>query len=248
MVDTLTNLEEEANRRAAAILAGSSPIPLQVGPKWIGRISSERKSDVMNLGYPLHANLSSLLLAMRPANVMLSSIEAYENGWLAKSPPDSNGKYSGYVYIDGKKSIEMVGVLHVGPWLTESRTWWPGGYELRLLKELPTPVKQLISRLDLPVPLYLFMNLVDVSGTAIVTESDDGIERPLPIATDSGTIRFTPVLLDKLTDHESVVQAAPPEWRSVIGRIGYFVNVASSAAEISAMRSSGSSRPIERRR
>ncbi|WP_124572039.1 hypothetical protein [Burkholderia sp. Bp8984] len=216
MVDTLTNMEEEANRRAAAILAGSSPIPLQDGPKWIGRISSDRKSDGVNPGYPLQANLSGLLLAMRPANVMLSSIEPYENGWLAKSTPDSDGKYSGYVYIDGRKSIEMVGVLHVGPWLTESRTWWPGVYELQLLKELPTTVKQLISQLELPAPLYLFMNLVDVSGTAIVTESDDGIERPFPIPTDSGTIGFTPVLLDKLTYHESVVNALN-KIRRVIG-------------------------------
>lgn len=216
MVETLANLEEEANRRAAAIMAGSSPIPLQDGPKWIGRISSERKGDGVTLGYPLQTNLSGLLLAMRPANVMLSCIEPYENGWLAKSAPDGNGKYSGYVYIDGKNSIEMVGVLHVGPWLTESQTWWPGVYELQLLKELPTTVKQLISQLDLPAPLYLFMNLVDVSGTAIVTESDDGIERPFPIPTDSGTINFMPVLLDKLTYHESVVNALN-KIRRVIG-------------------------------
>lgn len=216
MFDTLTDLEDEANRRAANIVAGNAPIPLQDGPKWIGRISSVRQSDRASLGYPLQANISGLLLAMRPTNVVLSNIQPYENGWLAKSIPDSNGRHSGYVYVDGKKSIEMVGVLHAGPWLTESRTWWPGVYELQLLKELPTTIRQLISELDLPAPLYLFMNLVDVSGTAIVTESDDGIERPFPIPTDSGTVNFTPVLLDKLTYYESIVNALN-KIRRVIG-------------------------------
>ncbi|PQV44451.1 hypothetical protein [Paraburkholderia sp. BL21I4N1] len=215
-MDTLINLEEAANHRAASILAGNSPIPLQDGPKWIGRIASEKQRNGASLGYPLQANISGLLLAMAPANVILNSIEPYENGWLAKSAPDSDGRHDGYVYIDRREFIEMVGVLHVGPWLTESRTWWPGVYELQLVKQLPTIVRQLISQLHLPAPLYLFMNLVDVCGTAIVTESDDGIERPFPIPADLNKVNFTPVLLDMLTYHESVVNSLN-KIRRVIG-------------------------------
>ncbi|AIO43349.1 hypothetical protein K6Y76_16800 [Burkholderia cenocepacia] len=207
MVDTLTNMEEDASRRAAAILAGCSPVPLQEGPKWIGRIASQRQSEEARHCYQLQADISGLLLAMRPANAQLTSIEPYKNGWLATSAPDDSGRYNGYVYVDSQNSVEMVGVLHVGPWLTESRTWWPGVYELQLLKELPTTVRQLISKLDVPAPPYLFMNLGDMRGTAIVTESDEGIERPFPIPADSSTMNFMPVLLDKLTYRESVVNS-----------------------------------------
>lgn len=146
----------------------------------------------------------------------LSSVEPCGDGWLAQSDSDSNGRYSGYVYLGSDNSIEMVGVLKVGPWFPESRTWWPGTYELQLLKQLPTSIRQLIDQLDLPAPAYLFMNLIAISGTAIVTESDDGTERPFPIPAHLNTIKFAPVFLDKLASREETISSLN-KIRQVIG-------------------------------
>ncbi|AXF05925.1 hypothetical protein CUJ88_46965 (plasmid) [Paraburkholderia hospita] len=110
----------------------------------------------------------------------------------------------------------MVGVVKVGPWLTESSAWWPGLYELQLLKELPNSIRQLINQLGLSAPVYLFMNLVAVSGTAIVTESDDGTERPFPLPLDVDTVSFPPVALGESTYQEEIVDSLN-KIRQVIG-------------------------------
>jgi hypothetical protein len=207
MFDMLRRLEDEANRRTAAIRAGDTFSSLRDGPKWICRIASGTLRSEPDISQPLHTDASHLLLALRPANVELNSLETHGDGWLAKSEPDCNGKHSGYAYLGSDSSIEMVGVLRIGPWLTESKTWWPGIYELQLLKDLSTSIPQLIKQLRMPAPIYVFMNLIALSGTAIVTESDDGAERPFPIPPSFDTINFSPVLLGDLSCQEGIVNS-----------------------------------------
>jgi hypothetical protein len=86
----------------------------------------------------------------------------------------------------------MVGMPGVGPWLEERDTWWPGTYELPLLEQLSEngPLRNLVGP---RASSYVLMSLTEIDGTALVTESDNGIERPFRIPAGVDTIHFAPV-------------------------------------------------------
>ncbi|RQS71614.1 hypothetical protein DID96_12895 [Burkholderia sp. Bp8963] len=195
MPDTPVVIVERARRRTAQIRFGDVPAELQDGPKWMCLIVPGQA--VRAGAEPISsARAAAMLGRLRPANVALTDSAAHAGGWLARSAPDTAGRCRAYARLDADRTLEMVGMPAVGPWCDERYTWWPGAYELPLLEQLSAIVPPL---LDQPGPTafaHLLMSLTAIDGTALVTESDDGIERPFRIPAGVDTIHFAPVCID----------------------------------------------------
>ncbi|MFC5430709.1 hypothetical protein ACFPTO_18160 [Paraburkholderia denitrificans] len=210
MSDVLHAMQEEAYRRAAEIRAGSAYAPLAQGPVWIGRILYEDSSISAAHRSLALSEAPTSLLSLEPANTALHHVDAHGDGWLATSSVDNHGKHEAYAYLFPGGEIEMAGVLKVGPWMQEPRAWWPGIYELPLLRAL-----SMASRYRLPAheetppaapPLllefgprraaWLYMSLIAIAGTAVTGESGNGSEDAFPVPAGIDALHFAPVLLD----------------------------------------------------
>ncbi|TKC87675.1 hypothetical protein FAZ69_15380 [Trinickia terrae] len=191
-------------------------IPLSGGPKWICRIASEPADRRRWRNNPLPVGVAQTLLKLRPADVPMQRIEERERGLLAIPKTDDHGTYRGYAYLAPDRSIEMAGVIGVGPWADQERTWWPGAYELPMLKMLPTAVRTLLDQLLEGVTPFLFMALADIAGTALVTESE-GMERPFAIPPGIDTVHFDPVRLDDAPGCRSAVETSFNRIRELAG-------------------------------
>ncbi|WP_434664792.1 hypothetical protein P5W99_30240 [Paraburkholderia sp. A3BS-1L] len=191
MPDTPFVIVERARWRAAQVRFGNAPALLQDGPKWVCQIvPSEAQKDVGEIS---SARVEAAFGTLKPANVSLTNCVEHEGNWLAASPDDETGRCRAYAHLGVDRTLEMVGMPGVGPWLDERDTWWPGAYELPLLEQLPTIVAPLLGLGDKNGSAYLLMSLTAIDGTALVTESDDGIERPFRIPGGVDTIHFVPV-------------------------------------------------------
>lgn len=136
-----------------------------------------------------------MLGRLKPANVALTDPVPSADGWLARASTDGAGRCRAYAHLGANRILEMVGMPGVGPWLDEHDTWWPGTYELPLLEQLSADESPLRNLLGATAPAHLLMSLTEVDGTALVTESDDGIERPFRIPAGVDTIHFEPVCI-----------------------------------------------------
>ncbi|WP_243771597.1 hypothetical protein [Burkholderia sp. D-99] len=197
MPDTPFVIVERARRRTAQVRFGDTPAVLQDGPKWVCQIVPDGAVRTGVEPIP-SARVVELLGRLKPANVALNGAAAHADGWLARSAPDAVGQCRAYAHLGADRTLEMVGMPGVGPWLAEGDTWWPGTYELPLLEHLSATVPPLYG---LPgateiASAHLLMSLTAIDGTALVTESDDGIERPFRIPAGVDTIHFAPVRID----------------------------------------------------
>ena len=191
MPDTPFVIVERARWRAAQVRFGNAPALLQDGPKWVCQIvPSEAQKDVGEIS---STRVEAAFGTLKPANVSLTNCVEHEGSWLAASPYDETGRCRAYAHLGAGRTLEMVGMPGVGPWLDERDTWWPGAYELPLLEQLPTIVAPLLGLGDKTGSAHLLMSLTAIDGTALVTESDDGIERPFRIPGGVDTIHFAPV-------------------------------------------------------
>ncbi|WP_244100459.1 hypothetical protein [Burkholderia ambifaria] len=136
-----------------------------------------------------------MLGRLKPANVVLTDPVPSAGGWLARSSSDGGGRCRAYAHLGADRILEMVGMPGVGPWLDEHDAWWPGAYELPLLEQLSAHESPLRDMLGATARAHLLMSLTEVDGTALVTESDDGIERPFRIPAGVDTIHFAPVCI-----------------------------------------------------
>ncbi|WP_233633267.1 MULTISPECIES: hypothetical protein [Burkholderia cepacia complex] len=136
-----------------------------------------------------------MLGRLKPANVVLTDPVPNADGWLARSSTDGFGRCRAYAHLGADRILEMVGMPGVGPWLDEHDTWWPGAYELPLLEQLSANDSPLRDLFGATAATHLLMSLTEVDGTALVTESDDGIERPFRIPAGVDTIHFAPVCI-----------------------------------------------------
>ncbi|AXF24895.1 hypothetical protein CUJ89_32210 [Burkholderia pyrrocinia] len=195
MPDTPFAIVERARRRTAQIRFGDVPAALLEGPKWVCQIVSDCAVEA-DVEPTQAARAAEMLGRLRPANVALAGRVARASGWLARSVLDADDRCRAYAHLGTDRIIEMVGMPGVGPWLAERDTWWPGTYELPLLEQLPATVKPLLDVLGVTASAYLLMSLTAIDGTALVTESDDGIERPFRIPAGVDTIHFAPVCID----------------------------------------------------
>jgi hypothetical protein len=210
MSDILDAMQEEAYRRAAEIRAGGAYAPLVGGPVWIGRILYEDSNMGAASRPPRLVQAPTSLLSLEPANTALHHVEARDDGWLATSAVDNHGRHEAYAYLSPGGDIEMAGVLKVGCWAREPRAWWPGIYELPLLRAL-----SMTSRYRLPAheeicpsappfrrefgphgAAWLYTSLIALAGTAVTGESGNGSEDAFPIPAGVDTLHFAPVMLD----------------------------------------------------
>ncbi|TGN98785.1 hypothetical protein PL79_007130 [Burkholderia sp. USMB20] len=192
MPDTPIVIVEHARRRTAQVRAGDVPAALQGGPKWVCRIVPDHAPRSCE-GHRSAAGTAETLGRLKPANVALTDPVPSAGGWLARSSTDGAGRCRAYAHLGANRILEMVGMPGVGPWLDEHDTWWPGAYELPLLEQLSANESPLRDLLGATAPAHLLMSLTEVDGTALVTESDDGIERPFRIPAGVDTIHFAPV-------------------------------------------------------
>ncbi|MFD1557154.1 hypothetical protein ACFSHT_16250 [Paraburkholderia silviterrae] len=194
MPDTPFIIVERARRRTAQVRLGNVSTSLQDGPKWVCQIvpSNETQSDV---GAISSTRMAATFGSLKPANVSLTNCVEHEGGWLASSARDEAGRCRAYAHLGVDRTLEMVGMPGVGPWLDERDTWWPGAYELPLLEQLPAIVAPLLGLGDKTGSAYLLMSLTAIDGTALVTESDNGIERPFRIPGGVDTVHFSPVCI-----------------------------------------------------
>lgn len=194
MPDTPFVIAEHARRRAAQVRSGDVPAALQDGPKWVCRIVPDQEPRC-GAEHRSAASMAGILGRLKPANVPLTDPVASADGWLARSSTDRGGRCRAYAHVGADRILEMVGMPAVGPWLDERDTWWPGAYELPLLEQLSASGSPLRDLLGATASTHLLMSLTEVDGTALVTESDDGIERPFRIPAGVDTIHFAPVCI-----------------------------------------------------
>ncbi|RQZ24972.1 hypothetical protein DIE16_34580 [Burkholderia sp. Bp9090] len=194
MPDTPIVIVEHARRRAAQVRGGDVPAALQGGPKWVCRIVPDHAPRFCE-GHRSAAGTAETLGRLKPANVALTDPVPSAGGWLARSSTDGAGRCRAYAHLGANRILEMVGMPGVGPWLDEHDTWWPGAYELPLLEQLSAKESPLRDLLGATAPAHLLMSLTEVDGTALVTESDDGIERPFRIPAGVDTIHFAPACI-----------------------------------------------------
>lgn len=192
MRDTPIAIVEHARRRTAQVRAGDVFAALQEGPKWVCRIVPD-PAQRSREGHRPAASAAGMLGRLKPANVVLTGAVPSAGGWLACSATDAVGRCRAYAHLGADRTLEMVGMPGVGPWLDERDTWWPGAYELPLLEQLSANASPLRELLGTTAAAHLLMSLTEVDGTALVTESDDGIERPFRIPAGVDTIHFAPV-------------------------------------------------------
>ncbi|MGU7771865.1 hypothetical protein ACV229_17055 [Burkholderia sp. MR1-5-21] len=192
MPDTPNVIVERARRRTAQVRFGDVPAALQDGPKWVCRIVPGHLAQADAEPIP-SARVAEMIGNLKPANVALSAGIAHARGWLACSAADSAGRCRAYAHLGVDGTLEMVGMPGVGPWLAERETWWPGAYELPLLEQLPATVQPLLDVVGANACAHLLMSLTAIDGTALVTESDDGIERPFRIPAGVDTMHFDAV-------------------------------------------------------
>jgi hypothetical protein len=192
MPDTPLIIVERARRKTAQVRLGDVPTSLQDGPKWVCQIvpSNGARKPV---GAIPPMRVETTFGSLKPANVSLTNCVEHEGSWLASSAHDEAGRCRAYARLGGDRTLEMVGMPGVGPWLDVRDAWWPGTYELPLLEQLSTIVAPLLGLRDKTGSAYLLMSLTAIDGTALVTESDDGIERPFRIPEGVDTIHFAPV-------------------------------------------------------
>lgn len=199
MSDPINAVEQAAHRRTAEIVAGLTHLPLHEGPKFVAQVRAAYPRPQEG-DEPVSAEAVRSLIGLAPQNIHLDKVEPAGGGWLVSPAGDQAGNYSGYLYIAPDRSIELVAVLKVGPWGIEPRTWWPGVYEVPMTRALCAGGLSHPRQLGMVLPADLFMSLVCVNGTAIVTESDDGVECPLPIPFGVDTIHLSHVHLDLRAD------------------------------------------------
>ncbi|ACA95902.1 MULTISPECIES: hypothetical protein [Burkholderia cepacia complex] len=194
MPDTPIVIVEHARRRTAQVRAGDVPTAMRDGPKWVCRIVPDHAQSSRE-GHRSMARTAEMLGRLKPASVVLTDAAPSDGGSLVRSSTDGAGRCRAYAHLCADRILEMVGMPAVGPWLDEHDAWWPGAYELPLLEQLSANDSPLHDLFGASATVHLLMSLTEVDGTALVTESDDGIERPFRIPAGVDTIHFAPVCI-----------------------------------------------------
>lgn len=195
MSDTPFAIIERARRRTAQIRFGDAYTVLQDGPKWVCQIVPD-EAAATDLAPMQFARAVEMMGRLKPTNVALTGHAVRADGWLTRSMLDVAGRCRAYAYLNADRTLEMVGMPGIGPWLAERDTWWPGAYELPLLEQLSATVIPLFAALGVTSSAHVLMSLTAIDGTALVTESDEGTERPFRIPSGVDTFHFLPVRID----------------------------------------------------
>jgi hypothetical protein len=193
-----------------------APVSLQAGPKWIARVSAAVENRKRWFDDPLPLAAKEQLLKLEPVNAVLKHISEHGDGYIATTDADGAGLYRGYATISVDRTIEMGGVLGVGVWGDAERSWWPGVYEVPMLKMLSNSLRSMLDLLMQGTTPELVMTLTDIDGTAILAEHE-GMERPFRLPRGVNRLQFCPVRLDDAPSCRSALTASFGRVRELVG-------------------------------
>ncbi|MFM0741982.1 hypothetical protein PQQ51_32540 [Paraburkholderia xenovorans] len=209
-------MEQLAHDRTAAVSHGLAHLPLADGPKVVTQIQAH-ETAALGRRKPLSEEDIHPLLSFMPSHIEQLQVQSRGDTWLASSAPDRGGRHSQYIHVAADRSIELVSVLAAGGWGNEARTWWPGAYELPLLKALSANAIPILKQLGTGLPARVFISLTDIAGTAIVTESDLGIECPFPLPAGIDSLHFAPVDLGETESCREALSTSFNTIREIVG-------------------------------
>jgi hypothetical protein len=214
--EMLDCMEDGTCRPGIASKARGGCVPLRSGPKWIAWITSDATEHQRWRGSPLPSTAAQHLLRLEPANVTLKQLCERGDGYLAMSGSGRDGTYRGYAHIGPDRTLEMAGVLGAGVWGDAAQSWWPGAYELPMLRMLSTTVRTLLDQLMQGTTPTLYMALTDIAGTAIVSENE-GMERPFLLPSGMERVDFRPVRLNDSPSCRAALTASFNTIREIVG-------------------------------
>lgn len=200
MFDIPQSISVQARERNAELSGGATALPMAAGPKWVCQIIPAAPEPLTTLSSAQRLAAQALLRQLRPLNIALGCCEAAEPTLLACSERDGDGLVHAYARVRPDRTIEIAGVLPTGFWQPEHRAWWPGSYEIPLLKQASAVFTPLLNALQLGCPTYLCMSLLGVQGSALIAKGQSGTERPYPIPAGVDTIQLPPVRVDAFTE------------------------------------------------
>ncbi|MDN0076699.1 hypothetical protein QU481_17715 [Crenobacter sp. SG2303] len=198
-----------ASKRNAELASGGAAIEMPAGPKWACQVLPEFSGSFDLLSSSQWLSAMALFLQLRPINIQLDHCSPVSAGILAHSTPDDNGLIHAYALFYPDRRIEMVGVLPTGIWPPQHQAWWPGVYEKPFLQQISSVLVPLISVLQLPGPVHLFISLLSLENSALIAKGPHGSEQAYPIPSGSNFIGLDPILVDGF-DHNmmaALVQA-----------------------------------------
>ncbi|EEG10202.1 conserved hypothetical protein [Pseudogulbenkiania ferrooxidans 2002] len=182
-------LSRRVEQRLAALAGGATLAPMATGPKWACLLVAEAPA-------PSHEQLAAArpwLAALRPLNVPLQDWRNEATAPLVCSARDRAGRVGAYAGVGSDGAVEVVAALPCGLWSSEPRVWWPGSYEIPLLRQLDTVYAPLWQALRSGAPGYLCLSLLGMRGTALIAKGEFGNERPYRLPHEIDTLALPPV-------------------------------------------------------
>jgi hypothetical protein len=191
-------------------------VPLQAGPKWVARVTVDAEYRKRWSGEALPSAAKGKLLELEPVNAVLKHLKEDGGGYIATSDFNEAGLCRGYAMLERDRTIEMAGVLGVGVWGDARRSWWPGAYEVPMLKMLSTTLRSMLDLLLQGTTPVLSMTLTDIEDTAILAEHE-GMERPFCLPAGVNQLEFRPVKLVDAPICRSALTASFSKIREIVG-------------------------------
>ncbi|WP_232503500.1 hypothetical protein [Pseudogulbenkiania sp. NH8B] len=182
-------LSRRVEQRLAALAGGATLAPMAAGPKWVCLLVAEAPA-------PSHEQLAAArpwLAALRPLNVPLPDWRDEAAAPLVCSARDRAGRVGAYAGVASDGAVEIVAALPCGLWSSEPRVWWPGSYEIPLLRQLDTVYAPLWQALRSNASGYLCLSLLGMRGTALIAKGEFGNERPYRLPHEIDTLALPPV-------------------------------------------------------
>lgn len=208
------SLSQRVEKRTTALADGATLAPMAAGLKWVCHLVSEAPA-------PSHEQLAAArewLQQLRPLNVPLVAWVEGAPALLACSARDSMGRVSTYASVARDGAIEIVGTLPSGLWSGEPCAWWPGSYEIPLIKQLDTVYAPLLQALQRGAPSYLCMSLLGMRGAALIAKGELGNERLYRLPAEVDTLVLPPVRLETFdVDAREVLMVALDQVRVCAG-------------------------------
>ncbi|SMF02831.1 hypothetical protein [Pseudogulbenkiania subflava] len=207
-------LSRRVEQRVAALAGGVTLAPMAAGPKWVCQLVAEAPAP----GQEQLAAARPWLATLRPLNVPLQDWSDEAAAALVCSARDSAGRVGAYAGVGRDGAVEIVATLPCGLWSSEPCVWWPGSYEIPLLRQLDTVYAPLWQALRPGAPGYLCMSLLGMRGTALIAKGELGNERPYRLPHEIDTLALPPVQFETAAaDARDALMAALDQVRAYAG-------------------------------
>ncbi|KJV29055.1 hypothetical protein VI06_10965 [Aquitalea magnusonii] len=175
-------------RQRLVELTQATAIPMPDGPKWVCQLLPGQPGIFDHQPADQRPSVHELLQQLKPLNLELEQGHSTAAGWMLNAPSSEACFSRAYVLLRTDCSLEIVGVLPTGLWPPYQCTWWPGAYEIPLLKQIGLVFQPLIAALKWPTPVFLHMGLINLQDSALIAH-----ERAYPIPAEHHMLALPPV-------------------------------------------------------